>query len=120
MNQQLNKDGKKLLPIKFNPDGSTSVMEEGEFPGFEVSDIATTKKGSEIDRYVYEVDGRKIYEWDQNLEGEGRTYLFILIHILLCYFCPLQHVHSSLCAFFCIQFDFRDQYLHSGTSQYSC
>lgn len=34
------------------------------------SERSTTKQGSEIDRYVYEYEGRKIYEWDQNLEGK--------------------------------------------------
>ena len=34
------------------------------------SEISVTKQGSEIDRYVYEYEGRKIYEWDQNLEGK--------------------------------------------------
>jgi len=32
--------------------------------------MTQTKKGSEEGRYVFEYQGRKIYEWDQNLDGE--------------------------------------------------
>ncbi len=31
--------------------------------------IGQTKAGSEAGRYVFEVNGQKVYEWDQSLEG---------------------------------------------------
>ena len=40
-----------------------------------------TKQGSEIDRYVYEYDGRKVYEWDQNLEGRLVLYLLLPVPV---------------------------------------
>jgi hypothetical protein len=34
--------------------------------------VRVTKTGSEKGRYIFEHQGRKIYEWEQNLEGEGQ------------------------------------------------
>ena len=31
--------------------------------------IGQTKAGSEAGRYIFEVNGQKVYEWDQSLEG---------------------------------------------------
>ncbi len=35
--------------------------------------VRVTKTGSEKGRYIYEHQGRKIYEWEQNLEGECQS-----------------------------------------------
>ena len=72
MNQNfVHKDGKKLVPMKVNLDGTTSVYED--FPGFPTTAEPTTKKGTELNRHVHEENGRKVYEWDQNLEGEDHV-----------------------------------------------
>ena len=35
--------------------------------------INCTKKGSEKGRYIFEYQGRKIYEWEQSLEGAWQS-----------------------------------------------
>ena len=54
-----------MSPVQVDPDIQNMLTQSTQH--------SITKQGSEIDRYVYEYEGRKIYEWDQNLEGEKRT-----------------------------------------------
>ena len=57
--------------MNIHQDGTTSLCED--FPGFQTLAEPTTKKGTELNRYVHEENGRKVYEWDQNLEGEDHV-----------------------------------------------
>ena len=66
MKQEFNNDGMKVMQI--SPDGTTSVCDD--FHSFNVTAAPTTKKGTDINRCVHEVDGCPNYEWEQSLDGE--------------------------------------------------
>jgi hypothetical protein len=51
-----------------------ALASEGLSPSLQP--LNQTKKGSEAGRYVFEHQGRKVYEWDQNLDGTLRAHLF--------------------------------------------
>jgi len=46
----------------------------GSSNDYDTTNVPRTKEGSEFGRYVFEHQGRKIYEWDQNLD-EVNVYI---------------------------------------------
>lgn len=97
-----NKNVQQLVQMKINNDGTVSKMENGPFPG--QNEIPKTKKGSEIDRYIYEVNGRKIYEWDQNLEGEKHRFELTLSSTLCLSLSLIVMCNSWCCSYFLLHF----------------
>ena len=46
----------------------------GSSNDYDTTNVPRTKEGSESGRYVFEHQGRKIYEWDQNLDGKKMSW----------------------------------------------
>ena len=52
-----------------NSNGGDGMQTSAEVTSSKLSQRPMIKEGSEPGRYIYEFNGKKIYEWDQNLDG---------------------------------------------------